>query len=37
LPAAIIAIVLNLILPEELTGEATDEVSGGMSGQGKKS
>ena len=36
LPAAIIAIVLNLILPEELTGEATDEVSGGMSGQGKK-
>lgn len=37
LPAATIAIVLNLILPEELTGEATDEVSGGMSGQGKKS
>ncbi|HAB39281.1 MAG TPA: uracil permease [Rhodobacteraceae bacterium] len=37
LPAAIIAIVLNLILPEELTDEATDEVSGGMSGRGKKS
>lgn len=25
-------IVLNLILPEELTGEPTNEVSGGMSG-----
>ena len=37
LPAAIIAIVLNLILPEELTDEATDEVSGGMSGRGKQS
>ncbi|NOD93062.1 purine permease [Ruegeria sp. HKCCD4884] len=34
LPAAIIAIVLNLILPEELTDEATEEVSGGMSGHG---
>ncbi|MFK7836351.1 MAG: uracil-xanthine permease family protein [Sulfitobacter sp.] len=34
LPAALIAIVLNLILPEELTGEATEEVSGGMSGHG---
>lgn len=33
LPAALIAIVLNLILPEELAAEATDEVSGGMSGQ----
>ena len=30
LPAAIIAIVLNLILPEHLTDEATGEVSGGM-------
>jgi NCS2 family nucleobase:cation symporter-2 len=30
LPAAIIAIVLNLILPEDLTDEATGEVSGGM-------
>jgi NCS2 family nucleobase:cation symporter-2 len=34
LPAAFIAIVLNLILPEELAGEATEEVSGGMSGHG---
>lgn len=34
LPAAVIAIVLNLVLPEELTGEATEEVSGGMSGHG---
>jgi len=37
LPAALIAIVLNLILPEELTGEATEEVSGGMSGHGQGS
>lgn len=37
LPAAAIAIVLNLILPEELTGEATEEVSGGMSGHGEGS
>lgn len=35
LPAAFIAIVLNLILPEELAGEATEEVSGGMSGHAK--
>ncbi|SFI50692.1 nucleobase:cation symporter-2 family protein [Jannaschia pohangensis] len=34
LPAAVIAIVLNLILPEELAGEATEEVSGGMAGNG---
>ncbi|SMX30484.1 Xanthine permease XanP [Pelagimonas phthalicica] len=34
LPAAFIAIVLNLILPEELAGEATEEVSGGMAGHG---
>lgn len=34
LPAAFIAIVLNLILPEELADEATEEVSGGMSGHG---
>jgi NCS2 family nucleobase:cation symporter-2 len=33
LPAALISIVLNLILPEELAGEATEEVSGGMSGR----
>jgi NCS2 family nucleobase:cation symporter-2 len=34
LPAAVIAIVLNLVLPEELSDEATEEVSGGMSGRG---
>ncbi len=34
LPAAFIAIVLNLVLPEELAGEATEEVSGGMAGHG---
>ncbi len=32
LPAALIAIVLNLILPEELAGESTEEISGGMAG-----
>ncbi|ABD55523.1 uracil-xanthine permease family protein [Jannaschia sp. CCS1] len=37
LPAAFIAIVLNLILPEELSGEATEEVSGGMAGHGSGS
>ncbi|SHE64692.1 xanthine permease [Litoreibacter ascidiaceicola] len=37
LPAALIAIVLNLILPEELSGEATEEVSGGMAGHGEGS
>lgn len=37
LPAALIAIVLNLILPEELADEATEEVSGGLSGGGKGS
>lgn len=35
LPAAFLAIVLNLILPEELPGEATEEISGGMSGHGR--
>jgi len=35
LPAALIAIVLNLLLPEELAGEATEEVSGGMAGSAK--
>ncbi|MHA6263596.1 uracil-xanthine permease family protein [Arenibacterium sp. CAU 1754] len=35
LPAALIAIVLNLILPEELAEEATEEVSGGMAGHGR--
>jgi len=34
LPAALIAILLNLILPEELAAEATEEVSGGMAGHG---
>jgi NCS2 family nucleobase:cation symporter-2 len=37
LPAAFIAIVLNLLLPEELSGEATEEVAGGMSGHGQGS
>ena len=32
LPAALIAIILNLILPEHLAAEATEEVSGGMAG-----
>ena len=35
LPAAVIAIALNLILPQELADEATEEVSGGMAGRGK--
>ena len=34
LPAALIAIVLNLILPEDLAAEATEEVSGGLAGHG---
>jgi len=34
LPAALIAIVLNLVLPEHLSDEATEEVSGGHSGHG---
>ncbi len=34
LPAAAIAIVLNLILPRQLAGEATEEVSGGHRGHG---
>lgn len=37
LPAALIAIILNLVLPEELSGEATEEVSGGMAGHGEGS
>ncbi|WP_420004436.1 uracil-xanthine permease family protein [Arenibacterium sp. LLYu02] len=37
LPAAILSIGLNLILPEELSDEATEEVSGGMSGHAKGS
>ncbi|TNJ41370.1 uracil-xanthine permease family protein [Phaeobacter sp. B1627] len=35
LPAAVLAIALNLLLPQDLAAEATDEVSGGMAGQGK--
>lgn len=34
LPAALIAIVLNLILPEQLAGESTNEVNGGTAGHG---
>ena len=34
LPSALIAVVLNLILPEELAAESTEEVSGGMAGHG---
>jgi NCS2 family nucleobase:cation symporter-2 len=37
LPAAAIAIILNLILPEELADEATEEVSGGHAGHGSGS
>ncbi|WP_166417540.1 uracil-xanthine permease family protein [Cochlodiniinecator piscidefendens] len=37
LPAAFIAIILNLILPEHLADEATEEVSGGMAGHGSGS
>ena len=33
LPAALIAIVLNLVLPQDLAAEATEELSGGLSGQ----
>ena len=32
LPAAFLAITLNLLLPEELADEATEEISGGMAG-----
>jgi len=37
LPAAALAVTLNLILPENLSDEATEEVSGGMSGHGQGS
>ncbi|NKB48722.1 MAG: purine permease [Alphaproteobacteria bacterium] len=33
LPAAFIAIILNLVLPQELAAEATDDASGGHGGQ----
>ncbi|MFD1343739.1 uracil-xanthine permease family protein [Litorisediminicola beolgyonensis] len=36
LPAAFLAIVLNLLLPEDLPGEATEEISGGMASHGAK-
>jgi xanthine permease len=32
LPAAFLAIILNLVLPKELAAEATEEMSGGMAG-----
>jgi NCS2 family nucleobase:cation symporter-2 len=32
LPAAFLAIILNLILPKELTDDQTEEISGGMAG-----
>lgn len=37
LPAALLAIVLNLILPQELADESLDEVSGGHAGHGEGS
>lgn len=33
LPAAFLAIIMNLVLPEELADEHTEEISGGMSGR----
>ena len=33
LPAAFIAIVLNLVLPEELAAESTEDVAGGLQGR----
>lgn len=32
LPAAFLAIILNLVLPEELADEQTEEISGGLAG-----
>jgi len=37
LPAALIAIVLNLVLPEELASESTEDIAGGMAGHGRGS
>nr|MDJ0949307.1 nucleobase:cation symporter-2 family protein [Alphaproteobacteria bacterium] len=34
LPAAFLAIILNLVLPEELVEEQTEEISGGHAGHG---
>ena len=36
LPAAFLAIILNLVLPEELAGEQTEELSGGHAGHEKQ-
>ncbi|WP_193172816.1 uracil-xanthine permease family protein [Nisaea nitritireducens] len=36
LPAAFIAIVLNLVLPKELSAESTEEVAGGLAGKGDR-
>jgi NCS2 family nucleobase:cation symporter-2 len=33
LPAALIAIVLNLVLPQDLPAESTEEIAGGMAGR----
>ena len=35
LPAAFLAIILNLVLPEELGDDQTEEISGGMAGHSK--
>lgn len=35
LPAALIAIGLNLVLPAQLSDEATEELAGGLQGQGR--
>jgi len=35
LPAAFLAIILNLVLPEDLTDEQTDEIAGGHAGKAK--
>ncbi|AZV79227.1 purine permease [Parasedimentitalea marina] len=37
LPAALLAMVLNLVLPQELADESIDEVSGGHAGHGEGS
>ncbi len=36
LPAAFIAIILNLLLPEELADDQTNLISGGLSGDDEK-
>ncbi len=37
LPAAFLAIILNLVLPEDIDEERTEEISGGMSGHSRDS